>query len=65
MEQERARAQENGYPDPIWPRKEDTDECYNKLVELLMHEKTGQLPSPVHFMIASHNEATVKMAVEK
>ena len=64
MEQERERAQENGYPDPIWPDKPHTDECYHKLMELLMREKTGDPPSPVHFMVASHNEGTITMAIK-
>ena len=65
MEQERERAKEGGYPDPIWPNKQSTDDCYHKLMELLMQEKTGTPPSPVYFMVASHNEATIKRAIEK
>ena len=65
MEQERERARDNGYPDPIWPDKVHTDQCYDMLMELLMREKTGNPPSPVHFMVASHNEATVRNAIKK
>ena len=65
MEQERERAEERGYPDPIWPDKAGTDQCYHKLMELLMREKTGRLPSPVHFMVASHNEASIRTAIDK
>ena len=64
MEQERERAEQNGYPDPIWPDKASTDKCYHKLMELLMQEKTAR-DAPVHFMVASHNEATVTAAIEK
>ena len=66
MEQERERARENGYPDPIWPDKARTDQCYHQLMELLMREKTGRAgdpPSPVHFMVASHNETTIRRAI--
>lgn len=62
MEQERERARDNGYPDPIWPDKPHTDQCYHSLMELLMQERTG---SPVHLMVASHNENTVKTAINK
>lgn len=65
MEQERERAEANGYPDPIWPDKPSTDQCYYTLMELLMQEKTGNPPSPVHFMVASHNEPTIKRAIDK
>lgn len=65
MEQERERAAQNGYPDPIWPDKPSTDRCYHRLMELLMQEKTGSPPSPVHFMVASHNEGTIRTAIEK
>jgi hypothetical protein len=65
MEQERERARDNGYPDPIWPDKAHTDQCYHSLMELLMREKTGTPPSPVHFMVASHNETTVRTAISK
>ncbi len=30
MERERARAEKNGYPDPIYPDKESTDKAYNE-----------------------------------
>lgn len=65
MEQERERARDNGYPDPIWPDKASTDACYHHLMEMLMQAKTGTPPSPVHVMVATHNEKTVRTALEK
>ena len=64
-EQERERAKDIGYPDPIWPNKQSTDDCYHRLLELLMKERTGTPSSPAHFMVASHNEATIKFVTEK
>ena len=62
MEQERFRAEEKGYEDPIWPSKEDTDACYHRLLELLLNQaKSGQM----NVMVATHNEKTVRHAVDK
>ena len=66
MEQERERAAESGYEDPIWPDKEATDDCYNRLVDFLLHEKAQRPPSTaIHMMIASHNEDTIRLATER
>ena len=62
MEQERALAQEKGYPDPIWPSKIDTDNCYNQLLEKLLRCSQQNL---AHIMVASHNEQTITFATQK
>ena len=62
MEQERALATEKGYPDPIWSAKTETDDCYERLLNLLFdYSKRGL----AHIMVASHNEATISLAAEK
>ncbi|OQR93048.1 proline oxidase [Thraustotheca clavata] len=58
MVQERKRAQDMGYEDPIQPTIEATHANYNALVELLLvhNHRTS-------FMVASHNEESVKKTV--
>jgi len=66
MEQERERAGESGYRDPIWPNKTATDDCYHKLMDFLLREKAARPASTaVHMMIASHNEDTIRLATDK
>ena len=65
MEQERKLANREKYEDPIWPDKLATDACYHHLMEMLMQERARRrTSSQVHFMIASHNEGTIRMATE-
>ena len=59
MEQERALAREKDYTDPIWSSKGETDECYERLLDILL--KCSQHRRP-HVMVASHNEHTIKSA---
>ena len=61
MIQERKRADDMGYKDPVCDSKEDTDAQYNKLIETLMHAQTQQR---VSFMIASHNSHSVHLATQ-
>ncbi|KDO29951.1 hypothetical protein SPRG_05141 [Saprolegnia parasitica CBS 223.65] len=58
MVQERKRAKDLGYEDPIQPSIEATHANYNALVELLLvhNHRTS-------FMVASHNEESVKKTV--
>lgn len=59
MDQERSKASQENYPDPVWPLKADTDECYNLLMRLLISEvKEGN----AHMMVASHNRDTIQAA---
>jgi proline dehydrogenase len=70
MEQERARAEALGYEDPINPNYEATTEMYHKtLTECLRRIKKlkdgGIDPKKIAIMVASHNEDTVRFAIEK
>ncbi|XP_032671670.1 proline dehydrogenase 1, mitochondrial isoform X1 [Odontomachus brunneus] len=70
IEQERARAAAMGYPDPTNPTYEATTDSYHKtLMECLRRMKQykdkGQDPKKIGIMVASHNEDTVRFAIEK
>ncbi|KAJ8956273.1 hypothetical protein NQ318_015009, partial [Aromia moschata] len=69
LEQERARAAAMGYPDPTNPSFEATTEMYhNTLTECLRRIKAfkdkGE-DKKIAIMVASHNEDTVRFAIEK
>lgn len=51
MEKERARAANMGYPDPIQPNKEATDEAYNKALAFCVDNKQR-----ISVMCGSHND---------
>ena len=57
MIQERKRAGELGYPDPIQPNIEATHANYNKLVQVIL-----SAPQTTELMVASHNEESVRQA---
>lgn len=69
MEQERARAAALGYTDPINPSYEATSEMYHQtLTECLRRIKDLKdkgKPNRIGIMVASHNEDTVRFAIEK
>ncbi|XP_014246161.1 proline dehydrogenase 1, mitochondrial-like isoform X5 [Cimex lectularius] len=69
MEQERARAAALGYTDPINPTYEATSEMYHKtLTECLQRIKDLKVkgkPNSIGIMVASHNEDTVRFAIQK
>ncbi|RLU17231.1 hypothetical protein DMN91_011300 [Ooceraea biroi] len=70
IEQERARAAAMGYPDPTNPTYEATTDSYHKtLMECLRRMKQykdkGEDPKKIGIMVASHNEDTVRFAIEK
>uniref|UniRef100_A0A336L2W8 Proline dehydrogenase n=2 Tax=Culicoides sonorensis TaxID=179676 RepID=A0A336L2W8_CULSO len=70
MDQERARAKALNYPDPINDSVEATTEMYHKtLLECLRRIKIlkdeNQDPKKISIMVASHNENTVRFAIEK
>ncbi|XP_049941898.1 proline dehydrogenase 1, mitochondrial-like isoform X1 [Schistocerca serialis cubense] len=69
LEQERARAAALGYPDPTNPSFEATTEMYHRtLTECLRRIKdlkdAGE-EKKIGIMVASHNEDTVRFAIEK
>ncbi|KAL1122127.1 hypothetical protein AAG570_003533 [Ranatra chinensis] len=68
-EKERARAAALGYPDPINPTYEATSELYHKIFYECLHRikdlKDKGMPNKIGIMVASHNEDTVRFAIEK
>ncbi|XP_050299370.1 proline dehydrogenase 1, mitochondrial isoform X2 [Anthonomus grandis grandis] len=69
LEQERARAAAMGYPDPTNPNFEATTDMYHKtLTECLRRIKAfkdkGE-EKKIAIMVASHNEDTVRFAIEQ
>lgn len=70
IEQERARAAALGYADPTNPNFEATTEMYHKtLAECLRRIKklkdAGVDPKKIAIMVASHNEDTVRFAIDQ
>lgn len=70
IEQERARAAALGYDDPTNPSFEATTEMYHKtLTECLRRirilKDANMDPKKIAIMVASHNEDTVRFAIEK
>jgi len=68
--QERARAESLNYTDPINPNYEATNKMYHSVLsECLDRVKRfkdrGDDPRKVNIMVASHNEDTVRFAVQK
>lgn len=77
MQQERARAQEFGYPDPINESFEATTRMYEQTLDYLMGEIQRELQIDelnnrvetakrrISIMVASHNEDTVRHTLEQ
>jgi len=68
MEQERARAASMGYPDPINPDYEATNAMYNGVVDMCLTkavEQRQESHARIAFMLASHNEDSVRFAVKR
>lgn len=64
MEQERERASKMGYEDPVNESYDATTKMYEKSF-LHCLEEIKKNPGFVNIMVASHNEDTVRFAVEK
>ena len=62
MEQERYNAAQKGYPDPIFGTKDGTDSNYHRLLEALLCRVKG---GRTHIMVASHNEQSVQLAINR
>lgn len=62
MEQERARAQEMNYEDPIHPNYEVTCENYDRVVNLILNEVKR---SGANLVVASHNEQSVRNTLQR
>ncbi|XP_030647818.1 proline dehydrogenase 1, mitochondrial [Chanos chanos] len=63
MHQERARAEEIGYEDPINPNYESTNQMYHKCIDYVL-EEIGQ-NRKANVMVASHNVDTVKFTLRR
>ncbi|XP_006890521.1 PREDICTED: proline dehydrogenase 1, mitochondrial-like [Elephantulus edwardii] len=61
MAQERARAAEIGYEDPINPTYEATNAMYHRCLDFLLEELKHNAKAKV--MVASHNEDTVRFTL--
>ena len=60
MEKERARAEEKGYPDPIQPTKQASDDNYNAAIDFVIENLDR-----VAAFFGTHNEASTALAMEK
>lgn len=63
MYQERERAEELGYEDPINPDYESTNRMYHKVLDFVLDEIA--LNGNANVMVASHNEDTVKHTLRR
>ncbi|XP_052653106.1 proline dehydrogenase 1, mitochondrial [Harpia harpyja] len=63
MEQERERAAQIGYEDPINPTYEKTNEMYHRCLDYILEEIKHNWKANV--MVASHNEDTVKFTLRR
>ncbi|KAM7369005.1 hypothetical protein PAMP_013304 [Pampus punctatissimus] len=63
MYQERARAKEIGYEDPINPDYEATNRMYHMCLEYMLEEIEHSRKANI--MVATHNEDTVKFTLQK
>lgn len=62
-DQERARAEELGYPDPIQPDYEATGRCYHRVMDVGLEFIHSH--GTVNLMIASHNIDSIKYATSR
>lgn len=67
LEQERLRAKQLGYEDPINETFEKTTEMYEKNLDFFMNKiiETGIDNKKFAIMVASHNEDTVRYTLKK
>uniref|UniRef100_A0A8B9GDK6 Proline dehydrogenase n=1 Tax=Amazona collaria TaxID=241587 RepID=A0A8B9GDK6_9PSIT len=63
MDQERERAAQIGYEDPINPTYEKTNEMYHRCLDYILEEIKHSRKANV--MVASHNEDTVKFTLRR
>lgn len=62
LHHERDRAEKLGYPNPIHDSKEETDRCYDAVVEQLLRHRSERGPG-LEVMVASHNKESIERAV--
>lgn len=62
--QERSRAKQMGYPDPVNENFEATSRMYEKSLEYCL-QQIKLRPGKLFITIASHNEDTIRFAIDK
>ena len=62
MTMERNQAADMGYDDPIHNSYEDTCRMYDQVADTMLHLASR---TPAEVMIASHNEESVKLVVQR
>ena len=65
MEQERRLAREQDYEDPINPNFEATSKMYHMCLDEVLKSIVKRQPGQVRIMVASHNEDTIRYAIQK
>ena len=65
MEQERRLARERGYEDPINPDFETTSKMYHACLDEVLKSIAKREKDQVRIMVASHNEDTIRYAIQK
>jgi proline dehydrogenase len=65
MEQERRLAREHGYEDPINSNFEVTSNMYHTCLDEVLKSIVKRDSGRVRVMVASHNEDTVRYAIQK
>lgn len=67
MDQERERAKQIGYEDPINESYEATSQMYHNVLEFFMNNiiNTGIEDKKIAIMVATHNEDTVRFTIQK
>lgn len=65
MEQERRLAREQDYEDPINPDFKTTSNMYHACLDEVLKNIVKRPPGQVRIMVASHNEDTIRYAIQK
>ncbi|CAF0731856.1 unnamed protein product [Rotaria sp. Silwood1] len=65
MEQENRLAREYGYESPINPSFEATSQMYHTCLDEVLNNIAKRKPEQVRIMVASHNEDTVRYAIQE
>ena len=65
IEQERQLAREHGYEDPINSNYEATSNIYHTCLDEVLKNLLKRNSGQVRIMIASHNEDTIRYALQK
>lgn len=65
MEQERRLAREQDYEDPINPDFQATSKMYHTCLDEVLKSIVKRPPGQVRIMVASHNEDTIRYAIQK